>query len=241
MKPTSAQCKAVVRIGMTIVASILLYLLPGAAQTGSSPVPEKGPNTPRKGQDVTLSEAAARRNENVPVNLIDSEAIKEANVRLGENATLVSRPPAEENTYASEHGRPTGENSTSAVRFVEGFHAELYESLQNSVLNARTFFQVGPVKPSRQNSYGGRWTFGRLGAGIVSGAFSQRKVRGMVNGNVQVPLLSERVPLTADPALRAVVSRILAAFPAELPNRTDLYPRPSGSRFRQNPSVPGRN
>ena len=47
----------------------------------------------------------------------------------------------------------------------------------------------------------------------------------MVNGNVLVPLASERTPLTTDPAARAIVQRFLDAYPAQLPNRPDFDPR----------------
>ena len=46
-----------------------------------------------------------------------------------------------------------------------------------------------------------------------------------MNGNVLVPKADERTPLTTDPATRAIVMRFLAAYPAELPNRTDINPR----------------
>ena len=50
-------------------------------------------------------------------------------------------------------------------------------------------------------------------------------MRGSVNGNVLVPLPNERTPLATDPATRAIVARFLAAYPAVLPNRTDINPR----------------
>jgi len=53
----------------------------------------------------------------------------------------------------------------------------------------------------------------------------QQKTRGMVNGNVLVPLPSERTPLATDPALRAFVLLILNAYPNQVPNRTDIDPR----------------
>jgi hypothetical protein len=89
----------------------------------------------------------------------------------------------------------------------------------------RTFFQVGPVQPSHRNSYGVRGTTeaGPLGYFTFSG--SQRTIRGMVNGNVLVPLASERIPLTTDPAARAIVQRFLDAYPDQLPNRQDFDPR----------------
>jgi hypothetical protein len=47
----------------------------------------------------------------------------------------------------------------------------------------------------------------------------------MVNGNVLVPLASERTPLTSDPRVREIVSRFLGAYPGALPNRPDFDSR----------------
>ena len=41
---------------------------------------------------------------------------------------------------------------------VPAWHGELFANHQNSVFNARTFFQVGSVLPSRRNHYGFRGT-----------------------------------------------------------------------------------
>jgi hypothetical protein len=54
---------------------------------------------------------------------------------------------------------------------------------------------------------------------------SQQKLRGSVNGNVLVPKADERTPLATDPAVRSLVARFLQAYPAELPNRTDINAR----------------
>jgi len=170
--------------------------------------------------------AAAQRNENVQVNRIDNDAIKEANIRLGGNVTIVPEAPVEVSYWATEHGRPAAEQVF--LRPSAGqpeWHGELFEWHRNSVLNARTFFQAGPVMPSRRNSYGGRFTgsLGRLGS--LTGNAGQRKIRGMVNGNVLAPLEEERTPLATDPAVRAIVARFLAAYPAAPPNRLDFDPR----------------
>jgi hypothetical protein len=176
--------------------------------------------------DGGLIDAAALRNENVQVNLIDNDGLKEANIRLGDNVTLLPEAPVDANYYATEHGRPAGEAPiTRRASPLTGWHGELFESLQNSVFNARKFFQVGPVQPSRQNRYGGRFGIAVRRVGDFSGEFSQRKTSGMVNGNVLAPLVTERSPLASDPALRALISRFLAAYPAELPNRLDFDPR----------------
>ena len=120
----------------------------------AAPVPP-----PAKPAKPSLSSAAARRNENVAVNRIDRDVLKEANVRLGVNYAIVPQVPVETTAYASELGRPNAELSVlRPVPAFSGWHADLFANHQNSVFNARTFFQAGPVKPSRQNNYGGRFT-----------------------------------------------------------------------------------
>jgi hypothetical protein len=173
-----------------------------------------------------LNGAAAVRNENVQVNLIDNDALKEANIRLGDNVTIVQSPAVEANYYATEHGRPLGETVVQRPAGpASNWHGEIFEGLQNSVFNARKFFQAGPVEPSRQNRYGARFAGPAGPIGSFSGSFAQRKSRGMVNGNVLVPLAAERTPLASDPAVRALVSRFFAAYPDVLPNRLDFDPR----------------
>ncbi|MSV27973.1 MAG: hypothetical protein EXQ52_04405 [Bryobacterales bacterium] len=170
--------------------------------------------------------AAAQRNENVFFSRIDTNAQKELGIRLGDNVTAVTQPAVEVNTYTSEHGRPAAELSVlRPAAPVTQWHGELFETLQNSVFNARSFFQVGDLLPSRQNQYGGRFSGDVKGLGTLTGGITNRKIRGMVNGNVLVPLPSERTPLATDPAIRAVVQRFLAAYPATLPNRTDFDER----------------
>jgi hypothetical protein len=170
--------------------------------------------------------STAQRNENIAIYEIDTNAAKELNVRVGASATIIAEMPAETNYYAAEHGQPPSEAlvpRTSAKP--SPFHAELFESHQNSVFNARTFFQVGPVKPSRGNHYGIRASGPARWLGFTTLNLWQRKVRGMVNGNVLVPLESERTPLASDPAVRRLISRWMQAYPLALPNRLDFDPR----------------
>ncbi|MBI4909069.1 MAG: TonB-dependent receptor [Acidobacteria bacterium] len=174
----------------------------------------------------SLNSSAAKRNENVAIIRIDTDVLKEANVRLGVNYAIVPQSPVETSTYSGEHGRPARELSVlRPAPIASGFHLDLYDNMQNSVFNARTFFQSGPVKPSRQNQYGARATGHIQGLGDLTFNFSQRKIQGMVNGNVLVPLAHERLPKTNDPALRAIVLSYLAAYPNALPNRTDFDQR----------------
>lgn len=194
------------------------------AQSGQPPE-SKNPPAPRSGSRTRL-DASAQRNENVAIYLIDNNAIKEMNVRLGNTVTLVPEPAAETNYFGTEHGRPAAESPfLAASARPSTWHGELFGWHQNSVFNARTFFQVGPVKPSHRNHYGARVSGLLLKDWAFTAAAAQRKVRGMVNGNVLVPLADERTPLTNDPLLRPLVERFLAAYPAELPNRPDFDPR----------------
>ncbi|MFN0109632.1 MAG: hypothetical protein ACKVZH_12320 [Blastocatellia bacterium] len=167
----------------------------------------------------------SRRNENVQFNLVDNNALKELNTRVGTTATLVREFNPANNYFSSEFGTPPKTSITIPTSVKAGFHGQLNETHQNSLFSARSFFQVGSVKPARENNYGfnsgvGLWPKAKL---FVEA--SQDKVRGNVNGNVLVPQPDERTPLSADPATRTIIARWLAAFPAELPNRTDINPR----------------
>jgi hypothetical protein len=201
--------------------------------TQSQPRPEAPPTSAPSSKRLELNllgvtDTAAgesRRNENIHFNLVDNNALKELNVRMGTTATIVEEFRADRSYFGAEFG-----NAPSAVLHVPalkqtGIHGSLYESHLNSVFGARSFFQVGDVKPAHANDYG--FSFGAplwRGANIFLDG-SQQKLRGSVNGNVLVPRPDERTPLTTDPATRAIVARFLAAYPKELPNRTDVNER----------------
>lgn len=167
--------------------------------------------------------ATAQRNENVAVFLIDTNAIKESNIRVGTNPTAVREPNAETQYFATEHGqRPADLFLLRPQSALSSWHGDAFWSHQNSVFNARTFFQVGAVQPSHRNLWGGRVTGTVPYVGALSFTLNQRDIRGMVNGNVLVPLANERTPKTTDPARRAIVQRFLDAYPNQLPNRPDF-------------------
>ena len=205
-----------------------LVLILTAAAWGQAPAPPAKPEAPAAAPAKPQQRmgATAMRNENVAVYLIDTNAAKEAAIRAGSQVTLVTEATVESNHFAADQGRGSSGGFTfNPPARPAGWHGELYERHQNSVMNARTFFQVGGVQPGRQNAYGGRAT-GDLGkAGYTTVNLGQRKVRGMVNGNVLVPLLSERTSTSPDPAVRAVINRYFQAYPAIAPNRTDFDPR----------------
>src|SRR5205085_1572339 len=56
---------------------------------------------------------------------------------------------------------------------------------------------------------------------------------GSVNGNVLIPLPTERTLLTTDPAAHALLQRFLNAYPNVAPNRTDIDPRALNTNSRQ--------
>jgi hypothetical protein len=167
----------------------------------------------------------SRRNENIPFNLVDNNALKELNVRLGTTATIIREFRTVNGYFGAEFGNAPVPAIASPVRPRSGSHGRVHVAHVNSATSARSFFQVGRVKPARENDYGfalGVPMRNRTQLFLEAG---QNKQRGSVNGNVLVPRADERAPLSADPEVRTLVARFLAAYPLELPNRTDVNPR----------------
>jgi hypothetical protein len=217
---------------LLIFALATMAQSPGASQTAEKPAEvEAKPADAPKPADINLlgktdtASGESRRNENVQFNLIDNNSLKESNLRLGTTATIVNEFKVEQNYFGSEFGSAPKAALTIPAAIRAGTHGELRFKHLNSVFSARSFFQVGSVKPARENDYGfnlgsGLWKGGKLF--IDAG---QNKIRGNVNGNVLVPKLDERTPLATDPVARAIIARFLAAYPAELPNRTEINVR----------------
>lgn len=167
----------------------------------------------------------SRRNENIQFNLVDNGALKELNVRLGTTATIIREFQPDRSYFGSEFGSPPSLAVHARPGGKTGFHGRGWWSHLNSVFTARSFFQVGGVRPAREHDYGFA-----AGARVWRGGYveldgSRQKMRGSVNGNVLVPMPGERTPLAADPATRRTVERFLNAYPKQLPNRTDINPR----------------
>jgi hypothetical protein len=173
------------------------------------------------GTDSAAGES--KRNENVQFNLIDNNALKDLNIRLGTNATIVTEFQPERKYFGTEFGNsPTSVIHLNPAQSSRDFHGGLSFSRSDSIFSARTFFQVGGVRPAHENDYGftaglGLWR----GAHLTLGG-SLQNLRGSVNGNVLVPLPSERTPLATDPAVYRLIQRWIDAYPKELPNRTDI-------------------
>ena len=246
-----------------ILALVLFLATPLVAQSPQDPVPPAGggdtagdesakpavpedagaaPKARSPEMQVTQTDAAAgenERNENVAVAPVDLNILKDLLVRIGATATLITQFQPEGDYFGSEYGVAPTIGLHVPARARRAVHGRLFESHQNSVFGARAFFQVGGLKPAHDNQYGfsveaplWREAFATLDMG-------QQKTRGMVNGNVLVPLPSERTPLATDPTLRAYVQLILNSYPNEVPNRTDIDPRMLNTNSPQ--TVDGQN
>jgi hypothetical protein len=164
----------------------------------------------------------SRRNENIQFNAVDNNALKELNVRLGVSATVISEFQPERGYFGAEFGLAPSSPIHLTKTSREGWHGTLFFNHLNSVTSARSFFQVGDVKPARENRFGFNTGWRPWKNGFLSVRGGQERLRGNVNGNVLVPMPDERTPLVTHPAKRAIIARYLAAYPAELPNRTDI-------------------
>ncbi len=174
--------------------------------------------------EIDTESGESRRNENVQFDLVNNNALKELNVRLGTTATIVKEFRINQGYFGTEFGnRPT---PVVHVRSASGsdIHGKLFWDHNNSVLSARSFFQVGEVKPARENSYGGGLTLPIWEGGFLTLNGSQGKIRGNVNGNILIPLPEERAPLGDDPELGSIVQTFLDAYPNEVPTFLDAYP-----------------
>ncbi len=213
---------------------------PAAAKevsTDSTPPPEGGTDTQRTslnllGQEDTKS-GEARRNENVQFNLVDTNTLQELNIRLGATATIVTDFRPDRDHYGAEYGRRAAPSLHMPPARGSDVHGNISWTHGNSVFSARSFFQVGDMEPANENRYGFRLTAPAGADTRFTINATQQRVRGQVNGNVLVPLPSERTPLLIDPSsgertdpeTRGIVEQLLQAYPAELPNRTDIAPR----------------
>ena len=175
--------------------------------------------------EVDANAGESRRNENVQLTLVDNNVLKEINVRMGTSATIVRDFDVGGSYFGSEFGTPPARQIHLDPVPDPQMYGELYETHGNSLFSARSFFQVGDVQPARTNSYGLRFLIPSPRGPALAMEAGQQKNRGNVNGNVLVPRPDERTPLASDPALRAVVAKILDSFPAEAPNRPDIDPR----------------
>lgn len=194
-------------------------------QSAEVPVDDAGRTALNLLGEVNAEEGEGRRNENVRITLIDNNVLRELTTRMGTTATVPADIQIENRYFAAEFGQPPRRLKQPSVAPVPRFNGQLRWMHQNSVTSARSFFQAGGVQPAHDNEFG--FTVGTKawrGAALTFNG-SQVRSRGNVNGNVLVPAPDERTPLATAPARRALVQRLLNAYPSELPNRTDINPR----------------
>ena len=164
----------------------------------------------------------SERNENVPVTPVDFSLLKDQTIRIGPTATIIPQFLPDLDYFGSEYGVAPTVGLHVPVRARQAPHGMVFESHQNSVFGARAFFQVGGLKPAHDNQYGFEVEAPLWRGSYVLLETNQQKTRGMVNGNVLVPLPSERTALAPDPVLRDFIQRVLDSYPNEIPNRTDI-------------------
>ena len=195
----------------------------------------------------------ARRNQNIQVNLVDNQELTESLGRQGARVSPVTEFSAARDNYAIELGGIGRQPQILRAASASGMRGEFYGTHNNNILNARTFFQAGDVKPSRRNQYGFR-VGGPMGSDRLSFLLTAEETResGFVNGNVLVPMPSDRTALAEDPAIRALIQSWLDAYPAEAPNQPEIDPnllntnalqgvRNTGGSFRMDwEAAPGR-
>lgn len=169
-------------------------------------------------EDVTGFE---ERNPNIFIYRIDLNDLRNLLTQFrGPNPTYIPELLAESNYFGAEYGAPLLAFQPLRPRTpLRDWHSSASATHQNSVLNARNFFNVGPLLPSRITSY----DLATGGPLISSKAsllldFGQIFNSGMVNGNLQAPLANERTPRAVDPQTNAIISNLLKAYPAQLPN-----------------------
>ena len=197
---------------------------PAAASQEAPPESQSRTQLNLLGQTDSKS-GESRRNENVQFNLIDNNALKELNVRIGTTATLVQEFSPERNYFGAEYGTPASNLILLAPSLKSAWHGSAQWTHLNSITSARAFFQVGSVLPARENDYG--FTVSgpvpRLGSLTIDAG--QNKIRGMVNGNILIPLPNERTVLATDPVARRFVQRVIDSYPNQIPNRPDIDAR----------------
>ena len=95
----------------------------------------------------------SRRNENVQFNLIDNNALKELNARLGSSATVTPAFEPEFRYFGTEFGnKPSGPMHLGPISRSRDFYGGISWTHSNSIFSARSFFQVGSVKPAHENN-----------------------------------------------------------------------------------------
>ena len=153
--------------------------------------------------------------------------LMERGMKRGEDPQHIGEFLPERNYFAAEYGAPLHEFSALARRsHPPRWSYSVSQAVEYSALNARSFFNVGPLPSSRKNLYqlaaGGPVVRDRLS---LLAQYGRLRERGEMNGSAQVPRADERVPLAEDPRARSILNGLLGAFPAALPNSPNVTER----------------
>lgn len=164
---------------------------------------------------------AEERNPNIFIYRIDLNDLRNRlTVARGPSPEYISEFKTEQNYFGAEFGAPLFVFEPLRPRTLfQSWRGSLFGLHQNSVLNARNFFNVGPLLPSRSTSY----NLSANGPLVSDKAslllqFGQNFTSGFVNGNVIVPLPEQREALSGNPQLDAAIRSLISAYPAQLPN-----------------------
>jgi hypothetical protein len=108
----------------------------------------------------------SNRNQNVSITLVNNSAAQELNTRVGTTATIVPEFQADRGYFSAEYGNARRSQILALPQSGNCWLGNIFWTHNNSVFNARSFFQVGGVRPARQNQFGGT-----LGGVIWNGGF----------------------------------------------------------------------
>ena len=179
-------------------------------------------------QDLREVEARGeeQRNPNIFIKKIDLNALRDPLRRQGVNPVFLEFSTVN-NLYGADFGAPLRQLLIVRPSLISPeLHGSIYEAHQNSAANARPFFNVGPLRPSRRNQFGfslsGSLVQDRL---FFTGSLDMVRESGFVNGNIRVPLPEERTPTSSDPLTNQIVAALLTAYPEEDPNLPDVTAR----------------
>lgn len=172
---------------------------------------------------AAASIAAEERNPNIFVYKIDLNDLRNRlTVGRGPDPTYTPQFTSDQNYFGAEFGSPLFPYEVLRPRnLLRQWRGSLYALHQNSPLNARNFFNVGRLLPSRSTSYSmaanGPLASDRANLLLQYG---DTLTSGYVNGNVQSPGLApgDRTPRTGDPRKDAYIASLLNAYPLEQPN-----------------------
>jgi hypothetical protein len=208
-----------------LAAFLLLAQILPAARPVEKPAAERSAEITLLGRTNTQA-GEARRNENNFITPLDNNAQRESSMRLGTTATAVEEFSSATRYFGTEFGiSPVAPLHLANAVNRAGLHGNLLWTHGNSLLSARSFFQVGDVLPARENTVGLRFTLPLSHGFFFTLDAAEERRSGYVNGNVLVPTADERSCLSTDAAVCRVVDRFLRAWPTQTPNRTDIASR----------------